>query len=179
MSFEQFAMMRQELFLIVVSLLLLIAELSYSTAQKHKVINFSLVMMGLVTIAGFFPTPTGTLFGGMYQSSSLTQLMKGILNIGTFVVLLQSAKYLKRDEMKDKISEFILLLIFTLIGMSFMISSGNFLMFYIGLELATLPLAALAAFEKYKEKSAEAGIKYVLISALSSGILLWGLSMSN
>ncbi|HPT03974.1 MAG TPA: NADH-quinone oxidoreductase subunit N [Bacteroidales bacterium] len=177
MSFEQFAMMRQELFLIVVSLLLLIAELSYSAAKKHKVINLSLILMGLVTIAGFFPTPTGTLFGGMYQSSSLTQLMKGILNIGTFVVLLQSAKYLKKDEMKDKLSEFILLLIFTLIGMSFMISSGDFLMFYIGLELATLPLAALAAFEKYKEKSAEAGIKYILISALSSGILLWGLSM--
>ena len=61
--------------------------------------------------------------------------------------------------------------------MNFMISSGHFLMFYIGLELATIPLAALAAFERYKNKSAEAGIKFILSSALSSGILLYGLSM--
>jgi NADH-quinone oxidoreductase subunit N len=61
--------------------------------------------------------------------------------------------------------------------MNFMISSGHFLMFYIGLELATIPLAALAAYDRYSNKSAEAGIKLILISALSSGILLYGLSM--
>ena len=61
--------------------------------------------------------------------------------------------------------------------MNFMISAGHFLMFYLGIELATIPLAALAAFEKYKNKSAEAGIKLILSSALSSGILLFGLSM--
>jgi len=58
-----------------------------------------------------------------------------------------------------------------------MISSGHFLMFYLGLELATIPVAALAAFDRYNNKSAEAGIKLILISALSSGILLYGLSM--
>jgi NADH-quinone oxidoreductase subunit N len=57
-----------------------------------------------------------------------------------------------------------------------MISSGDFLMMYIGLELATIPMAALAAYEKFSEKSAEAGIKLILTSALSSGILLYGLS---
>ena len=65
----------------------------------------------------------------------------------------------------------------TLIGMQYMISSGDFLMFYLGLELATIPLAALAAFERLKEKSAEAGVKLIFSSALSSGILLYGLSM--
>jgi NADH-quinone oxidoreductase subunit N len=58
-----------------------------------------------------------------------------------------------------------------------MISAGHFLMFYLGLELASIPIAALAAFERYKNKSAEAGIKFILISALSSGVLLYGLSM--
>jgi len=55
-------------------------------------------------------------------------------------------------------SEYFILIMSTLIGMDFMISSGHFLMFYIGLELATIPVAALAAFERYKNKSAEAGI---------------------
>ena len=58
-----------------------------------------------------------------------------------------------------------------------MISAGHFLMFYIGIELATIPIAALSAFDRYKNKSAEAGIKLILSSALSSGILLYGLSM--
>jgi NADH-quinone oxidoreductase subunit N len=61
--------------------------------------------------------------------------------------------------------------------MNFMISAGHFLMFYIGIELATIPLAALAAYERYQNRSAEAGIKLILSSALSSGILLYGLSM--
>jgi NADH-quinone oxidoreductase subunit N len=58
-----------------------------------------------------------------------------------------------------------------------MISSGDFLMFYLGLELATIPIAAMTAFETYKTKSAEAGIKLILSSALSSGVLLYGISM--
>jgi NADH-quinone oxidoreductase subunit N len=103
--------------------------------------------------------------------------MKNILNIGVMLVFLQSVDWLRKDENSDKISEYFILLVSTLIGMNFMISSGHFLMFYIGLELATIPIAALAAFDKYRNNSAEAGIKLILISALSSGILLYGLSM--
>jgi len=103
--------------------------------------------------------------------------MKNILNIGVMLVFLQSVDWLRKVENSDKISEYFILLISTLIGMNFMISSGHFLMFYIGLELATIPIAALAAFDKYRNNSAEAGIKLILISALSSGILLYGLSM--
>ena len=119
----------------------------------------------------------GTLFGGMYVSSGTTLLMKNILNIGVLLVFIQSVTWLKKDENSEKISEYFILLISTLIGMNFMISSGHFLMFYIGIELATIPIAALAAFDRYKNKSAEAGIKLILSSALSSGILLYGLSM--
>lgn len=177
MALEQFLLMRHELLLVLIVLLLLIAELSYSTANKHKVINWALILFGLTTIVGFFPVPEGTLFGGMYNSNALVVVMKNILNIGVFIILLQSVIFLKQEEFREKISEFYILLLSTLIGMNFMISSGDFLMFYIGLELATLPLAALAAYERYKEKSAEAGIKFILSSALSSGILLYGLSM--
>ena len=103
--------------------------------------------------------------------------MKNILNIGVLLVFIQSLSWLGKEENKEKVSEYFLLLISTLVGMNFMISSGHFLMFYIGLELATIPIAALAAFERYKNKSAEAGIKLILSSALSTGILLYGLTM--
>jgi NADH-quinone oxidoreductase subunit N len=113
----------------------------------------------------------------MYVSNGTTLLMKNILNIGVFLVLIQSLTWLNKKENSDRISEYFILLISTLIGMNYMISAGHFLMFYIGIELATIPIAALAAFDRYKNKSAEAGIKLILSSALSSGILLYGLSM--
>jgi len=135
------------------------------------------VLFAIVTAVGFLPAATGSLFGGMYQASATTTLMKNILNIGTLIVLIQSYKWLGRPENRDRIHEYFMLLISTLIGMNFMISAGHFLMFYIGIELATIPLAALAAYERYQNRSAEAGIKLILSSALSSGILLYGLSM--
>ena len=104
-------------------------------------------------------------------------MLKNVLNIGVFIIFLQSAGWLRKDENEGKISEFFILILSTLIGMNFMISSGDFLMFYLGLELATIPIAGLAAFEKYKNRSAEAGIKFIFSSALSSGILFFGLSL--
>jgi NADH-quinone oxidoreductase subunit N len=103
--------------------------------------------------------------------------MKNILNIGVLIIFIQSVSWLKLEGQKEKIGEFFILLLSTLIGMDYMISSGDFLMFYLGLELATIPIATLAAFERFKEKSAEAGVKLIFTSALSSGILLYGLSM--
>lgn len=113
----------------------------------------------------------------MYQSTQLTLLLKNILNIGALIIFIQSVDWLKQDQNKEKISEFYLLILSTLIGMNYMISSGNFMMFYLGLELSTIPIAALAAYERFKEKSAEAGVKLIFVSAFSSGILLYGLSM--
>ena len=104
-------------------------------------------------------------------------MMKNILNIGVMILFLQTAGWIKSPENDNKVSEFYMLILSTLIGMNFMISSGHFLMFYIGLELATIPIAALAAYDRFKAISSEAGIKLILSSALSSGIMLYGLSM--
>lgn len=177
MSLGTFLVMRHELLLIVAALLVLIAEIFGNPDKKKGISLFSIIIFGIITLAGFIPSPTGSLFGGMYISSGTTLLMKNILNIGAFLVFVQSVTWLNKQENSEKISEYYILLISTLIGMNFMISSGHFLMFYIGIELATIPIAALAAFDRYKNKSAEAGIKLILSSALSSGILLYGLSM--
>ena len=92
--------------------------------------------------------------------------------------LLQSADWIREKLIPEqKASEFFILLFASLIGMYFMISSGDFLMFFLGLELSTLPVAALAAYEITKRASSEAGIKLILSSALASGISLFGISM--
>lgn len=169
--------MRHELLLTGAALLILMAEIFTNPAKKQYISTFSVALFALVTAIGFFKAPEGYLFGGMYMTTMITTLMKNILNIGVLLVMIQSITWLKKEENREKLSEYFILMISTLAGMSFMISAGHFLMFYIGLELATIPVAALAAFERYRNKSAEAGIKLILISALSSGILLYGLSM--
>jgi NADH-quinone oxidoreductase subunit N len=155
----------------------LIAEIFWDPSKKKSISLFSIILLGIITIIGFIPSPEGSLFGGMYISSGARLIMKNILNIGALLVFIQSVTWLNKEENSEKISEYFLLLISTLVGMNFMISAGHFLIFYIGIELATIPIAALAAYDRYKNKSAEAGIKLILISALSSGILLYGLSM--
>jgi NADH-quinone oxidoreductase subunit N len=169
--------MRHELLLIAITVILLIVEIFLPNDKKRRIILPAILLMAAVTIIGFIPGTPGILFGGMYQSTELNMMFKNILNIGVLIVMIQSVDWLKQEQNKEKISEFFLIMLSTLIGMNFMISAGDFLMFYIGLELASIPIATLAAYDRYKEKSAEAGVKFIFSSALSSGILLYGLSM--
>lgn len=177
MDFGQFIIMRQELLLTIAAVIILIAEIATSDEKKASIIPFTLGLFALVTAIGFIPGQEGTLFGGSYQSTQLTMFMKNILNLAVLIVFFQAESWLKKEENLNKVSEYFILTISTLIGMSFMVSAGDFLTFYLGLETATIPIAGLAAFDKYKSQSAEAGIKLILSSALSSGILLFGLSL--
>jgi NADH-quinone oxidoreductase subunit N len=176
MNLETFLIMRHELLLIAGVLTVLLLEVFGNPEKKESIIYTSIVIFGLITAAGFIPSPEGEMFGGMYISSTGKLIMKNILNVGALIVLIQSVDWLKNKTNKDRISEYFILLFSTLVGMSFMISAGHFLMLHIGLELATIPIAALAAFDRHNNHSAEAGIKLVLISALASGMLLYGLS---
>ncbi len=177
MGITDFLTMRHEVLLTILAILVLIIDLNLKPAQKQYSIPIILSLFFIYTLIGFLPTEDGVLFGGMYHSTALTVMMKNILNIGVMIILLQSVTWLRQPDNSDKISEYFLLLFSTLIGMNFMISSGDFLMFYLGLELATIPMAALAAYTHHQTRSAEAGIKLILSSALSSGILLFGLSL--
>ena len=177
MSLSDILTMRNELLLTFMAMLLLIIDLNLNHAKKSRIIPIAIGFLSVITVIGFIPQPDQMLFGGMYHTNGLVQLMKNILNIGALIILFQSVAWLKGPANATKISEYFFLLTTTLIGMNFMISSGDFLMLYLGLELATIPIAALAAFTHFNTRSSEAGIKLLLSSALSSGILLYGISM--
>jgi len=177
MNFSDILTMRHELMLTIIALVVLIIDLNLHNRDKHLIIPITLSLFFIHTVVGFLPSQPNFLFGGMYNTTALLVLMKNVLNVGVLIVLLQSVTWLKKEENREKISEYFILLFSTLIGMYFMISSGDFLMFYLGLELATIPIAALAAYTHHQSKSAEAGIKLILSSALSSGILLFGISL--
>lgn len=177
MTLENLLLMRHEILLIITALILIISEIVLSGDDRKNLRSVAVILMLMNTITGFLPIGYSSLFGGMYKTTVLNILVKNILNIGVLIVFIQSYKWLGSDNQKSRITEYFVLILSTVIGMDFMISAGDFLMFYLGLELATIPVAALSAYELHKNKSAEAGIKLILLAAFSSGILLYGLSM--
>lgn len=177
MTIHDIYLMRHELLLVLLILIILIVEIFAQGTDRRKYLRTYIILFTLLTLVGFLPVETGSLFGGMYRTSSSLVMLKNILDIAVLIVLLQSYPWLQTSGNHNKSGEFYLLLFSTLAGMDFMISSGSFLMLYLGLELASIPIALLAAYEKTKNLSAEAGVKYIFLSALSSGILLYGISL--
>jgi len=169
-------LMRFEILVLLMVLFSLLWEIVIPPEKKRNIVPVVTFLFGFITLSGFFFMPSGELFGGHFYTDPLLCLMKNILNVAVFIVLLQSWSWLQKEENRDRIGEFYLLLFATLAGMFFMISARSFLMMYVGLELASIPVAMLAAYDRHNHYSAEAGIKYILMSALSSGILLFGLS---
>ena len=139
------------------------------------------IMCGVLLLfigATIFPyhKETAEIFGGMYIYSPISGIVKSLLAIGTLLVFLQADKWLGQKDTEIKRGEFYVLTLSTLIGMDFMISAGHFMMFFIGLELASVPMACLVAFDKYKHNSAEAGAKFILSALFASGLMLYGIS---
>lgn len=170
--------MRQEIFLLAIILLLIVGEIFIPNNKKSSIVHLALFLFGIHTIVGFFTIEESSLFGGMFRTNTLIHFFKNVLNVGVLIVLLQSADWIQEKMVHlNKGTEFFILLFSSLLGMYFMISSGDFLMFYIGLELATLPVAALVAWETSKRISSEAGIKFILSAGLASGVSLFGISL--
>ncbi len=178
MNFSNFLLMRHEILLLTITLLLLISEIFIHKNKKGSLVHLAIFLFGIHTAVGFLHLDESSLFGGMFRTNTMIHFFKNILNIGVFILLLQSADWLQEKIVnQNRGTEFFILLFSSLLGMYFMISSGDFLMFYIGLELSTLPVAALAAFETTKRISSESGIKLILSAALASGVSLFGISM--
>lgn len=178
MSFSNFLLMRFEILLLAITLLLLIGEIFIPKNKKSSLVDLAIFLFGIHTAVGFLSLEESNIFGGSFQTNDMIHFFKNVLNIGVFVLLLQSADWIKEKMvLENRSTEFFILLFSSLLGMYFVISSGDFLMFYIGLELSTLPVAALAAFEVSKRKSSEGGVKLILSAALASGVSLFGISL--
>lgn len=167
-------LMKAELLITVIILLLLFLKLGNKPMRNESLLNFINIILLINLAAGFIYIPEGQLFGDMFRTNELLTLEKNFLSLGTLIISLQSYHWLKDHK---HVTEFYLLLLSTLLGMFFMLSSSNLLMFYLGLELSTIPLAALSNFDLEKRRSSEAAFKMIISSAFSSGLLLFGISL--
>lgn len=176
MDLSNYLLMKHEMSLLVVILFLLIYDIFSSEAGKKAFFPIACGLVLINAVVSFFYCDEGTAFGGMYVTGPAYLMIKNILNVGVFLILLQAREWISKPDNVHRRGEFVVLTLITLFGMNLMISSGHFLLFYIGLETASLPIAALVALDKYKEKSAEAGAKYIFNAIFSSAIFLFGLS---
>ena len=177
MDYSQFLKMIPEATLIAILIVLFIADFASSKNSDRRWFNpLACVLMLAQTVVCLLPQPEVNAFGGMYVTTTATEAMKAILAGGTLIVFIQSRQWLSRPETRIKEGEFYMLIVSTLLGMNMMMSAGHFLMFFLGLEMASIPLACTVAFDVKRKDSAEAAAKFILTAVFSSGVMLYGIS---
>ena len=148
----------------------------HKSPKKHEVLSaVTIALMAVLPFRIALLSEPSEAFAGLYVASQAVNVMKVILAFGTLVVLIMSQTWLKRSALQLE-GEYYLLVISTLLGMFVMMSSGHFLMFFLGLEMASVPLACMVAFDRHRQQSAEGAAKYILVATFSSGVMLFGIS---
>ena len=176
MGYSQFLNMIPEALLVLALILVFFADFCLMKSERKTALLSKLTVMLLICNMVMMTTVApAEAFGGMYVATKAANVMKIILTFGTLIVVIMAQPWLE-NEAKKYAGEFYLLVFSTLLGMFIMTSSGNFLMFFLGLETASVPMACLVAFDKYKKNSAEGAAKYILTATFSSGVMLYGLS---
>ena len=175
MNYGQFLNMMPEAFLVLWLLIVFVADFCLikdeQKAKKLGLITAGALICQTALMFGVQPTEA---FGGLYVASAAVNVMKTILAFGTLVVVIMAQSWV--ESRKQLAGEFYMLVLSTLLGMYVMMSSGNFLLFFLGLEMASVPMACMVAFDKDRKNSAEGAAKYILVATFSSGIMLFGIS---
>jgi NADH-quinone oxidoreductase subunit N len=170
---EFLILMKFELVITFIIFLLLFIKVGTNISNDRLLPLIQLLLL-VNLIAGFIFNHDGSLFGGMFTTNALMAFQKSILNLGVYLISLLFADWLKKTA---HMPEFFILMLSAVLGMFLMISSGSLLMFFLSLELSTIPVAAMANFDLEKKISSEGAMKMILSSAFSSGILLFGISL--
>ena len=165
-----------ELFMAVMGMFILVlgvfrGEGGYKLVSRYAI----LAMIAATLVICKFSKGTLTAFHGMFIEDSFAALMKTVVLLGGATALFMASGYLKRENLER--NELPVLMMFSVLGMMMMISANNLISLYMGLELQSLPLYVLAAIQRDNLRSSEAGVKYFVLGALSSGMLLYGASM--
>ena len=174
---ENLNLVLPEIFISLSIMFLLVLGVFKNDSSKI-IFNISLLVLliaSIITLNETFSIDRVTLFNNSVVIDPMSSLMKIITLIGAFFVLVISSAYLKSFKI-FKI-EYPVLILSSVLGMMVMISSNDLMVFYMGLELQSLALYVLATFNRDQLKSSEAGLKYFVLSALSSGLLLYGCSL--
>ena len=162
-----------EIFLVIAALVLLMVGVFRATSPTRLVLIGSVAALAITLILVWVgPSGTETAFSDLFVRDSFADFMKILVLIGAGLTTLMALRYIEHEKMNR--FEFPVLMLFATLGMMMMISANNLMSLYLGLELQSLSLYVLAAFRRDDLRSSEAGLKYFVLGALSSGMLLYG-----
>ncbi len=166
-----------ELVILVTACTVLIADLYTRDDQKQSnhnltIIGLVLALMAVGVVGGSVPTEA---FSQSFIRDPMSDLLKGAILVVSLLTFIYAKDYMRDREMW--VGEYHVLLLFAVLGMLIMVSANGFLTLYLGLELLSLCLYALVAFDRDSKQGAEAAMKYFVLGALGSGMLLYGISM--
>jgi NADH-quinone oxidoreductase subunit N len=169
--------MRPEFFLVAAACVLLLADAFMKPAERPYLhwLSIGVLAVTIYLVLAFQPAGPVTAFHGMFILDGVSEILKVFSLLCTILVFIYGRPYL--NDRKLLVGEFYTLMIFAVIGVMLLVSAGNLIMIYLGLELLTLSSYALVALNRDSKLSSEAAIKYFVLGALSSGMLLYGMSM--
>ncbi len=165
-----------ELFLFCWAIIVLTADLFFIKEKKNALLYMSQFgFLGAAALVIFTPTgPYEMAFGWMFLNDPFASFFKIVILLAGFMAV--SSSYEAIQKSIEHVGEFFGLVLMSAVGMMFLVSSGELVSLYVALELSTIPLFILTAFQKRYLKSSEAGLKYLILGAFSSALLLYGIS---
>ena len=175
MNYSEFLNMVPEFVLVLALIIVFFADFFASRNAERKASLGYLTMLMLIgtAVTSAMTEPTQA-FGGIYVTTAAINVMKAILGFGSLVVVVMATSWVEKN--LKLAGEFYMLILSTLLGMFMMMSAGSFLLFFLGLEMASVPLACMVAFDRHRKESAEGAAKYILVATFSSGVMLFGIS---
>ncbi|MFK8068788.1 MAG: NADH-quinone oxidoreductase subunit NuoN [Gammaproteobacteria bacterium] len=166
-----------EIFVLSMACLALMADVFFGKA--HQKLAYSLTLLTLLIAVflsmQFSSETTQFAFNGLFISDPLSTVLKIFIYVVSFVVLIYSRQYLEERNLFK--GEYFVLVLFAVLGMMIMVSAANFLPMYLGLELLSLSMYAMVAMYRDSKQASEAAMKFFVLGAIASGMLLYGMSM--
>jgi len=176
-ALSEFAPLLPEIFVLTMACAILIIDLYLTDKNRYISYLLAVVTMGIASAITFsvIPTEREVVLAGTFVNDQMAGVLKIFVYLITAVVFVYSREYLMHRSLFK--GEFFVLVLFAVLGMMVMISAHNMITIYLGLELLSLSLYALVALQRDSSKAVEAAMKYFVLGALASGLLLYGMSM--
>jgi len=173
------SLMSLEIAVVALGLVLLLVDLWLPAERKRMLGYAAVVALGLMLVASFAGLgscgQTGTAFGGMFVQDALAVFFKRFFLLAAILVLVMAVEF--SDRIATGISEYYSLIVFALAGMLFAASANDFVMLFVSIELITVTFYVLTSFQRGRLVSLEAGVKYLILGALASAFMVFGIAL--
>jgi len=169
------SLMSLEIWVVGLGLVLMLADF-FMPAERRRFIGYAAIAaLGVLLVTNLGDAATGTAFNGMFVQDGLAIFFKRFFLVAAILVLFLAAEF--SDRIAAGISEYYSLIVFALAGMLFAASANNFAMLFVSVELITVTFYVLTSFQRNRLVSLEAGVKYLILGALSSAFMVFGIAL--